>query len=90
VAPSLNDASDRQIIAAMLSGPENMPVFSDNQLTPDQKRALVAYIQTMKESKDPGGAGLGRAGPMSETIVVWVAGIGVVMIAMMWIGAKTR
>jgi len=33
-APSLNDATDKQIYAAMLSGPESMPVFSDNQLTP--------------------------------------------------------
>lgn len=90
VAPSLNNATDKQIVAAMLSGPENMPVFSDNQITPDQKRAIVAYVQTMKASKDPGGSGIGRTGPMSETIVIWVAGIGAVMIAMMWIGARTR
>ena len=32
-APSLQPASDRQIYAAMLSGPQNMPVFGDNQLT---------------------------------------------------------
>lgn len=90
IAPALNKATDRQIVAAMLTGPENMPVFSDNQLTPTQKRAIVAYIQTLKASKDPGGAGIDRIGPMSETIVIWVAGIGAVMIAIMWIGAKTR
>ena len=32
--PSLDDATDRQIYAAMLTGPQNMPVFGDNQLTP--------------------------------------------------------
>jgi ubiquinol-cytochrome c reductase cytochrome c subunit len=90
IVPSLNNATDKQIVAAMLSGPENMPVFSDNQLTPAQKRAIIAYVQTLKASKDPGGAGLGRAGPMSETIVIFVAGIGAVVIAMMWIGAKSR
>jgi ubiquinol-cytochrome c reductase cytochrome c subunit len=89
-APSLNDASDKQMMAAMLSGPENMPVFSDNQITPDEKRAIVAYIQTLKASKDPGGAGIDRIGPVSEAIVAWVGGVGAVMIAILWIGAKSR
>ncbi len=90
IAPSLNEATDKQIIAAMLSGPESMPVFSDNQLTPAQKRAIVAYIQTIKASKDPGGAGIDRIGPVSEAIVIWVGGVGALMIAILWIGAKTR
>jgi ubiquinol-cytochrome c reductase cytochrome c subunit len=90
VAPSLNDATDKQIVAAMLSGPENMPVFSDNQLTPEQKRAIVAYIQTIKASKDPGGAGIDRIGPVSEAIVAWVGGVGVLMIVILWIGARNR
>jgi ubiquinol-cytochrome c reductase cytochrome c subunit len=89
-APSLNDASDKQMMAAMLSGPENMPVFSDNQITPDEKRAIVAYIQTLKASKDPGGSGIDRIGPVSEAIVAWVGGVGAVMIAILWIGAKSR
>ncbi len=38
----------------MLSGPESMPVFSDNQLTPQQKQEIVNYIQTMKASKRSG------------------------------------
>jgi ubiquinol-cytochrome c reductase cytochrome c subunit len=67
-----------------------MPVFSDNQLTPEEKRAIVAYIQTLKESKDPGGNGIDRIGPVSEAIVVWVGGVGAVMIAILWIGAKQR
>ncbi len=40
------DATDSQIYAAMLTGPQNMPVFSDNQLTSDEKRAIIDYIQT--------------------------------------------
>jgi len=90
VAPSLWEATDEQIVAAMLTGPESMPAFSDNQLTPDEKRAIVAYIQTLKASKDPGGAGIDRIGPVSEAIVAWVGGVGAVMIAILWIGAKSR
>jgi len=90
IAPSLLAANDKQIYAAMLSGPESMPVFSDNQLTPEQKRAVVAYIQTLKASNDPGGHGIGRIGPVSEAIVIWVGGIGALMIMILWIGAKSR
>jgi ubiquinol-cytochrome c reductase cytochrome c subunit len=89
IAPGLNNATDLEIYTAMLSGPENMPVFSNNQLTPEQKKAVIAYIQALKESKDPGGHGLGRIGPVSEGIVIWVAGIGLLMGVILWIGAKS-
>jgi ubiquinol-cytochrome c reductase cytochrome c subunit len=90
IAPSLNEANDKQIYAAMLSGPESMPVFSDNEITPQQKRAIIGYIQTLKASKDPGGHGIDRIGPVSEAIVIWVGGVGALMIAILWIGAKSR
>ncbi|HTZ45260.1 MAG TPA: cytochrome c [Jatrophihabitans sp.] len=89
VAPSLMKATDTQIYTAMLSGPENMPVFSDNQLTPDQKKEIVAYVKYLQDSKDPGGAGLARIGPVSEGLVIWSVGLGVLMVAILWIGAKS-
>jgi ubiquinol-cytochrome c reductase cytochrome c subunit len=90
IAPSLNEATDKQIFAAMLSGPESMPVFSNNELTLDQKKAIVAYIQTIKASADPGGNGIDRIGPVSEAVVIWVVGVGVIMVAILWIGAKAQ
>lgn len=89
IAPSLNQATDAQIYAAMLSGPESMPVFSDNQITPDEKKAIIDYIQNLKASKDPGGAGLDRIGPVSEGLLVWTVGLGVLMVAILWIGRKS-
>jgi ubiquinol-cytochrome c reductase cytochrome c subunit len=89
-APSLNHATDLQIYTAMVSGPESMPVFSDNQITPSEKRQIVSYIQTLKASADPGGHGIDRIGPVSEAIVIWVGGIGFLMIVILWIGAKTE
>lgn len=88
-APGLRNASDQQIYTAMLTGPGNMPVFSDNQLTPNEKKQILSYIQTLKASKDPGGNGLDRIGPVSEGLVVWILGIGALMIVILWIGAKT-
>jgi ubiquinol-cytochrome c reductase cytochrome c subunit len=89
VAPSINQANDQQIYAAMQSGPESMPVFSDNQLTPEQKKEIITYIQTIKASKDPGGNGIDRIGPVSEGLVIWVLGIGFMVGTILWIGAKS-
>ena len=87
-APSLQDASDLEIYTAMLTGPENMPVFGDNQLTSDEKRAIINYVQTIKEQADPGGAGIGRIGPVSEGLVIWVVGIGAMLFGIFWMGSK--
>jgi ubiquinol-cytochrome c reductase cytochrome c subunit len=89
IAPSLNQATDTQMYTAMLSGPENMPIFSDNQITPEQKRAIINYVQNLKASRDPGGAGLDRIGPVSEGLLIWTAGLGVLIVAILWIGAKS-
>lgn len=89
IAPGLTVATDTQIYSAMLSGPENMPVFSDNQITPQQKREIISYVQYLRASKDPGGAGLDRIGPVSEGLLVWTAGLGVLMVTILWIGAKS-
>jgi ubiquinol-cytochrome c reductase cytochrome c subunit len=87
-APSLEDATDLEIYTAMLTGPENMPVFGDNQLTPDEKRAIINYVQTIDEQADPGGAGIGRIGPVGEGLVIWVVGIGALLFGIFWMGSK--
>jgi ubiquinol-cytochrome c reductase cytochrome c subunit len=87
-APDLHDADDLEVYTAMLSGPENMPVFGDNQLTPSEKRSIINYIQTVKDMPDPGGAGIGRIGPVGEGLVIWVVGISVLMFGIFWMGTK--
>jgi ubiquinol-cytochrome c reductase cytochrome c subunit len=87
-APSLRDATDLEIYTAMLSGPENMPVFGDNQLTPEEKRSIINYVQTINGMEDPGGAGIGRLGPVSEGLVIWVVGISAMLFGVYWIGTK--
>jgi len=87
-APSLSGVAPTQIYEAMITGPENMPVFGDKQITPDQKLAIIKYVRTLKAQADPGGAGLGRIGPVPETMVGWIVGIGLLVIVTLWIGAK--
>jgi ubiquinol-cytochrome c reductase cytochrome c subunit len=87
-APTLSDATPKQIYEAMITGPESMPVFGDQEITPAQKLAIIKYIRVIKTSPNPGGAGLGRVGPVSETVVAWLVGIGGLVIVTMWIGSK--
>lgn len=88
-APSLSKATDKQIYAAMQTGPQNMPKFGDNQLTPEEKRAVVNYVQSQKEDKDPGGWGIGRTGPVPEGLVVFVVGIVGLLFVTLWIAGKS-
>ncbi|GHJ06522.1 putative ubiquinol-cytochrome c reductase cytochrome c subunit [Micromonospora humidisoli] len=89
-APSLNPASDAQIYAAMLSGPQNMPVFGDNQITPEQKADIIAYIQeTLKADQDQGGFNLGRYGPSTEGLAIFLVGIVALVFASLWIAGKS-
>jgi ubiquinol-cytochrome c reductase cytochrome c subunit len=88
-APSLQPSTDRQIYAAMLSGPQNMPVFGDNQLTPQEKRDIIAYVQYQKQDKDPGGFGLGRLGPVPEALVIFLIGMVSITFVTLWIAGKS-
>ena len=88
-APPLAPASEQQIYAAMLTGPENMPKFSDRQLTPEEKRDIVAYIKNVAEESNPGGYGLGGFGPATEGLAIWIVGIVLTVGAAMWIGSRS-
>jgi ubiquinol-cytochrome c reductase cytochrome c subunit len=88
-APSLNDATDRQIYAAMVTGPENMPVFGDNQLTPQEKQDIIAYVRHQVDDQDPGGFGLGHLGPVPEALVIFLVGMVALVFASLWIAGKS-
>jgi ubiquinol-cytochrome c reductase cytochrome c subunit len=88
-APGMEHATDRDFYAAMLTGPSNMPVFGDNQLTPDEKRDIIAYVQNLKSDRDPGGWGLGRYGPVPEGLAIFLIGMVAIVITTLWIAGKS-
>lgn len=89
-APSLSnpDVTPTQMYEAMLTGPQAMPVFNDTTLTPKDKQAIIAYLVQTREEPNPGGNGLGRIGPVTEGLAGWLVGIGLLVLAAMWITAK--
>jgi ubiquinol-cytochrome c reductase cytochrome c subunit len=88
-APPMDESTDRQLYAAMLTGPQNMPVFGDNQLTPQQKYDIIAYVQNMKSDVDPGGWGLGRFGPVTEGVAIFLFGMVALVFSALWIAGKS-
>ncbi|MTD17352.1 c-type cytochrome [Nakamurella sp. YIM 132087] len=87
-APNLDQATDKEIYAAMLSGPENMPKFGDAQLTPEEKAAIVAFVQNNKATVDPGGYALGGFGPAPEGLVAFLVGMGAIVALTLWMGSR--
>jgi ubiquinol-cytochrome c reductase cytochrome c subunit len=88
-APPMAPASEDQIYTAMLSGPQNMPRFSDRQLTPTEKMDIITYVKSVADGQnDPGGNGLGDIGPVSEGLMTWVFGIVAMVGVALWLGAK--
>jgi len=87
-APKLWDTTPTHMYEAMLTGPQSMPVFNDANITPEEKRDVIAFID-QQGGASPGGLTLGALGPVSEGLWAWVVGIGLLIGAAVWIGAKS-
>ena len=88
-APALKNASPTQIYAAMLTGPQNMPVFGPNQLTDEEKKNIIAYVDMLNKNNNPGGASIGRTGPVPEGLVIWLGAMSVLLVGTIWIAGKS-
>jgi ubiquinol-cytochrome c reductase cytochrome c subunit len=88
-APSLKGVEPRHIYEAMLTGPQQMPVFSDDVLTSEDKRDIIAYLQSLEESGNYGGSNLGSFGPVSEGAMAWLVGIGACVGFAVWIASNS-
>jgi ubiquinol-cytochrome c reductase cytochrome c subunit len=89
-APSLMDATPQEVYEAMLTGPQNMPVFGDGTLTVGEKQDILKYVGHLQTQTQPGGASLGSFGPVTEGAMIFTLGFGLLAAAAVWIGAKLR
>ncbi len=85
-APSLLGVEAKYMYEAMLTGPQQMPVFSDEGLSPQQKRDIIAYIDVLTDQPAYGGSDLGSRGPVTEGLWGWLVGVGSLVGATVWIG----
>jgi ubiquinol-cytochrome c reductase cytochrome c subunit len=88
-APKLRGVTEKHIYEAMLTGPQQMPVFSDDVIKPDEKRDIIAYLKSLEDTPEAGGFNLGAIGPVTEGLFAWVVGIGALVGFAVWIAAHT-
>lgn len=86
-APELRDVDATYIYEAMITGPQQMPVFTDETISPEDKRAIIAYIKYVQSQPSYGGYDAGGLGPVVEGLIAWIVGIGALVGFAVWIGA---
>lgn len=89
-APGLNETSALHMYAAMVTGPQNMPVFGDMNLSDEDKRDIISALLFQQQAVPVGGFTLGSLGPVSEGLFVWIFGIGALVAITVWITAKSN
>ena len=90
-APDLEGVSPKHIYEAMQTGPQSMPSFPDSTMPEQQKKDIIAYVQTVNgnNSESPGGLALGGLGPVSEGLFGWIFGLGGLIAIAVWVAAHT-
>jgi ubiquinol-cytochrome c reductase cytochrome c subunit len=86
--PRLDEATAVQVAEAARIGPGSMPRFGPDVLDDEQLASVIRYVMYLKEPEDPGGLGLGHLGPLPEGFVAWVVGLGLMVVAIRWIGTR--
>jgi ubiquinol-cytochrome c reductase cytochrome c subunit len=89
-APTLMGVEPKHIYEALITGPQSMPVFSDKVVTPEEKLSIIKWIKAAESEPNLGGAALGRVGPVTEGLLIWTLGLGLLIGIAVWLTAKAR
>ena len=89
-APTLMGVEPKHIYEAMVTGPQSMPVFSDKTITPEEKMSIIKWIKAAEKEPNLGGASLGRVGPVTEGLLGWVLGLGLLIGVAVWLAMKAK
>jgi ubiquinol-cytochrome c reductase cytochrome c subunit len=89
-APALKGVKASHVYEAMVTGPQNMPVFNDLNITPEDKADIISYLAFLDDNPSPGGIDLGGLGPVSEGLFVWIFALGSIVGITVWLTAKSN
>jgi ubiquinol-cytochrome c reductase cytochrome c subunit len=89
-APALSGVEPAYIYEAMVTGPQNMPVFNDHNISPEDKANIITYLKFLDTQPSVGGFGLGDLGPVSEGLFIWIFGLGSIVAITVWLTAKSN
>ncbi|MFV0433088.1 MAG: c-type cytochrome [Leucobacter sp.] len=89
-APKLTGVPATHVYEAMVTGPQNMPVFSDANISPQEKSDIISYLKYIEEKPAVGGLTLGSIGPVAEGLFIWLIGLGAIVGLTVWVTAKSN
>jgi len=89
-APSLKGVPPTHVYEAMVTGPQNMPVFNDANISPQDKADIISYLKYIDEQPAVGGLTLGSIGPVAEGLFIWIIGLGIIIGFTVWVTAKSN
>ena len=89
-APTLMGVEPKHIYEAMITGPQSMPVFSDKTITAEEKLSMIKWIKAAEAEPNLGGATMGRIGPVTEGLLAWVLGLGLLIGIAVWLTTRAR
>ncbi|MBW3664882.1 MAG: c-type cytochrome [Actinobacteria bacterium] len=90
IAPDLDEATALEIAEAVRTGPGVMPVFSEDVYDQHDLDSVVAWVLDLRDRATPGGAHVGRSGPVFEGAVAWILGLGLLLIVIYLLGERTE
>jgi ubiquinol-cytochrome c reductase cytochrome c subunit len=88
VSSNLDQATPLEIAEAIRTGPGVMPLFGEDVIDDEELESIVHWVVDLRERESPGGLSIGRSGPVTEGLVAWVVGIGLLAVVMYLLGEK--
>ncbi|MGH2661602.1 MAG: cytochrome bc1 complex diheme cytochrome c subunit [Actinomycetota bacterium] len=89
VAPALEDSTPTQLAEAPRIGPGAMPVFDERVIDEQDMNSLVRYVISLRTGQDRGGLNLGRVGTVTEGLIGWLVGMGLLVLVIRMTGTRT-
>jgi ubiquinol-cytochrome c reductase cytochrome c subunit len=89
-APTLMGVQPKYIYEAMITGPQSMPKFTNATISASEKLSIIKWLQAANHEQNQGGASLGRTGPVTEGLLAWTLGIGLLIGIAVWLTTKAK
>lgn len=90
VAPPVLDDTPQQVAEAIRVGPGVMPPFPSSALDDQKMSSIVRYVQAIPSHDAHGGWRIGSLGPLTEGLVGWVVGLGLLGVVIRLLGRRAK
>jgi ubiquinol-cytochrome c reductase cytochrome c subunit len=89
-APTLMGVEAKYIYEAMITGPQSMPKFSDKTITPAEKLSIIKWVKAAQSEPSLGGRRLIQKKTVTEGLLAWTFGLGILIGVAVWLASKAR